>query len=91
MSFRWFGSAIKKAELIATVQLRLRLSVPARFFMGPTMHLIVKCAILFLFIQSASMLQRRLWIARLNSTQAQPTAGIIEVWWEYGLGRPYEP
>jgi len=28
MSFRWFGSAIKKAELIATVQLRLRLSLP---------------------------------------------------------------
>jgi hypothetical protein len=32
MSFRWFGSAIKKAELIATVQLRLRLSVPAHDF-----------------------------------------------------------
>jgi hypothetical protein len=57
MSFRWFGSAVKKAELIATVQLRLRLSVPAHdFFMGPTINLIVKCAILFLFIQSASVL-----------------------------------
>ena len=30
MSFRWFGSAVKKAELIATVQLRLRPSVRAR-------------------------------------------------------------
>ena len=39
MSFRRFGSAIKKAELIATVQLRLRLSVPAHhFFMAATMH-----------------------------------------------------
>ena len=33
MSFRWFGSAIKKAELIATVQLRLRLSVPVSLSM----------------------------------------------------------
>src|SRR6266498_961921 len=32
MSFRWFGSAVEKAELIATVQLRLRPSVPAALF-----------------------------------------------------------
>jgi hypothetical protein len=55
MSFAWFGAAIKTPDFIATVQIETA-SVPPRprSFMGPTMHLIVECAILFLFIQSAS-------------------------------------
>jgi hypothetical protein len=40
VSFRWLGSAIKKAELIATLQLRLRLSVAAQFFMGLALSLL---------------------------------------------------